>query len=237
MPMITMPVKSRCGPPMKLLPTLTVAEVTNAIAAMRNMAWWKSAGIRSFSAIPRPIQRVFRPLPATPGPHPTLSQRGGVIALAPPAQPQCPYGQFPAAERVSRGTATAGGKPGRARLPAGRGLRTRTRPALRVPLRPVFAEAERRGGPYAGAAGPGPSLGADDHRRDQAGDAAPRPGHQHPERARRGAAFRAAQFSDPLALVPAGCPDRPGPFRGARALPLHVPRASRRHVAPRRRRL
>src|SRR6202165_5363970 len=77
MPMIQMPVKSNCGPPMKLLPTLTVAEVTKAIAAMRNIAWWKSAGIRSFSAIPRPIQRVFRPLPSdTMAPHPTLPQRG-----------------------------------------------------------------------------------------------------------------------------------------------------------------
>jgi hypothetical protein len=48
---------------MKLLPTLTVAAVTNAIAAMRNMAWWKSAGIRSFSAIPRPIQREYEEFP------------------------------------------------------------------------------------------------------------------------------------------------------------------------------
>src|ERR1700674_3840467 len=51
MPMIKMPVKSNGGAPMKLLPTLTVADVTKAIAAIRNMAWWKSAGIRSFSAI------------------------------------------------------------------------------------------------------------------------------------------------------------------------------------------
>src|SRR2546421_467343 len=59
-----MPGKSKRGEPMKLLPTSTVAAVTKAIAAMRNMAGWKSTGIRSFSAIPRQIQRVFGRLPA-----------------------------------------------------------------------------------------------------------------------------------------------------------------------------
>src|SRR5207244_1713803 len=59
MPTTKMPGKSKCGAPMKLLPTSTVAAVTKAIAAMRNMAGWKSTGIRSFSAIPRQIQREF----------------------------------------------------------------------------------------------------------------------------------------------------------------------------------
>src|SRR6202165_2722286 len=62
---IQMPVKSKCGPPIKLLPTFTVAEVTKAMAAIRNIALWKSAGIRSFSAIRCQIQRVLGQLPAT----------------------------------------------------------------------------------------------------------------------------------------------------------------------------
>ena len=62
--MMPMPATSTWDAPMKLLATLTVAAVTKAIAAMRNMAWWKSTGIRSFSAIARQIQRVFGRLPA-----------------------------------------------------------------------------------------------------------------------------------------------------------------------------
>src|SRR5207253_7231566 len=67
MPTTKMPGKSKCGAPMKLLPTSTVAAVTKAIAAMRNMAGWKSTGVFSFSAIPRQIQRVFGRLPANRG--------------------------------------------------------------------------------------------------------------------------------------------------------------------------
>src|SRR3989440_3700642 len=65
MPTIQIPPKSRCGAPMKLLPTSTVAAVTKAMAAIRNIPWWKSTGIRSFWAMRRQIQRVFRRLPAT----------------------------------------------------------------------------------------------------------------------------------------------------------------------------
>src|SRR5256714_986196 len=65
MPTIQIPPKSRCGAPMKLLPTSTVAAVTKAIAAIRNIPWWKSTGIRSFWAMWRQIQRAFRRLPAT----------------------------------------------------------------------------------------------------------------------------------------------------------------------------
>src|SRR2546421_745939 len=64
MPTTKMPVKSKWGAPMKLLPTSMVAAVTKAIAAIRNMAGWKSTGVFSFSAIPRQIQRVFGRLPA-----------------------------------------------------------------------------------------------------------------------------------------------------------------------------
>src|SRR5216683_695022 len=64
MPTIQIPPKSRCGAPMKLLATSTVAAVTKAIAAMRNIPWWKSTGIRSFWAMRRQIQRLFRRLPA-----------------------------------------------------------------------------------------------------------------------------------------------------------------------------
>src|SRR2546421_5543419 len=64
MPTTKMPVKSKWGAPMKLLPTSMVAAVTKAIAAIRNMAGWKSTGVFSFSAIPRQIQRVFERLPA-----------------------------------------------------------------------------------------------------------------------------------------------------------------------------
>src|SRR5438477_5974665 len=65
MPTIQIPPKSRCGAPMKLLPTSTVAAVTKAMAAIRNIPWWKSTGIRSFWAMQRQIQRAFRRLPAT----------------------------------------------------------------------------------------------------------------------------------------------------------------------------
>src|SRR5207245_9170000 len=77
MPTIQMPPKSRCGAPMKLLATSTVAAVTKAIAAIRNIPWWKSTGIRSFWAMRRQIQRLIMRLPATPT-APTLpSPRGG----------------------------------------------------------------------------------------------------------------------------------------------------------------
>src|SRR5438876_5966896 len=65
MPTIQIPPKSRCGAPMKLLPTSTVAAVTKAMAAIRNIPWWKSTGIRAFWAMQRQIQRAFRRLPAT----------------------------------------------------------------------------------------------------------------------------------------------------------------------------
>src|SRR5437899_2809633 len=65
MPTIQIPPKSRCGAPMKLLPTSTVAAVTKAMAAIRNIPWWKSTGIRSFWAMQRQIQRALRRLPAT----------------------------------------------------------------------------------------------------------------------------------------------------------------------------
>jgi hypothetical protein len=60
---IQIPPKSRWGAPMKLLPTLTVAAVTKAMAAMRNMPWWKSTGIRSFWAMRRQIQREYEEFP------------------------------------------------------------------------------------------------------------------------------------------------------------------------------
>src|SRR5919204_2333516 len=64
MPTTAIPARSRWGAPMKLLPTSTVAAAMKAMAAIRNMARWKSAGIRSVSGILRQIQRVFRRLPA-----------------------------------------------------------------------------------------------------------------------------------------------------------------------------
>src|ERR1700724_4748640 len=101
---------------MKLLATLTVAEVTNAIAAIRNMARWTSAGIRSFSGIARQIQRVFSPLPASHGPTLPSPRGGGNCRGAPwpppegqgiargpvaevahpaPTRPECQYGWRP----------------------------------------------------------------------------------------------------------------------------------------------
>src|SRR2546423_11243297 len=59
MAMMPMPTTSTWDAPIKVLATFTVAEVTNANAAMRNMAWWKSTGIRSVSAIARQIQREY----------------------------------------------------------------------------------------------------------------------------------------------------------------------------------
>ena len=50
----------------------------------------------------------------------------------------------------------------------------------------------------------GAGLGVDAHQCHQAGDAAPGTGHQHPDRDRRGAAFRAPQPADPVAVVSAG---------------------------------
>src|SRR3979411_2712839 len=69
---IQIPAKSKCGAPMKLLPTFTLAEVTKAMAAIRNIALWKSAGIRSFSVIPRPIQREYEEFPLSRAGNVTL---------------------------------------------------------------------------------------------------------------------------------------------------------------------
>src|SRR5439155_20223808 len=118
MPTTKMPVKSKWGPPMKLLPTSMVAAVTKAIAAIRNMAGWKSTGVFSFSAIPRQIQRVFERLPANRWPDDNGS-----------------YGDEKAAERAGAGAAPSPREPGGARLPAWRGLQAGARPPLRLPLR------------------------------------------------------------------------------------------------------
>src|SRR5438477_8905355 len=177
MPTTKMPVKSKWGPPMKLLPTSMVAAVTKAIAAIRNMAGWKSTGVFSFSAIPRQIQRVFERLPANRRPDDNGS-----------------YGYEKAAERAGAGAAPSRREPGGAGLPPRGGLRARARPVMRVPLCPVLPQTERRGGHNPGAAGPDPGLGSHSDRRHQAGDAAPRAGHQHPDGDWRGPAFRAAQF-------------------------------------------
>ena len=68
-----------------------------------------------------------------------------------------------------------------------------------------------------GPARPGAGLGNGADQRDQAGDAAPGAGHQHLDRHRRGAAFRAAQLPDLVPLVSAGVQIALVPF-GERAL-------------------
>src|SRR3984893_2375883 len=138
---IQMPVKSKCGPPMKLLPTFTVAEVTKAIAAIRNIALWKSAGIRSFSAIRCQIQRVLGQLPATDRARPAHGVAGWTLG-----RPEYPHGHAGKRERAGAGAAASGGEPGGARLPVGGGLRTGARPSLRVPVRPVLTQAQCPGG-------------------------------------------------------------------------------------------